>query len=60
MAGKPVLQIDLAIKAYPGALIIIAVVKGSGMYQEMAEKLEKLEMNEYMAGSEIENCFYIL
>lgn len=60
MAGKPVLQIDMAVKEYPGALIIIAVVKGSGMYHEMAKKLEKLEIDEYLAGSEIESSFYII
>ena len=60
MAGKPVLQIDMAVKEYPGALIIIAVVKGSGMYHEMAKKLEKLEIDEYLAGSVIESSFYII
>lgn len=60
IAGKPILQIDLAIKKYPNALVIIAVIKGSNMYKQMERKLEEREINRYIAGSDFEECFYIL
>lgn len=60
IAGKSVLQIDAAVEKYPNALVIIAVIKESGMYQQMKRKLEEMQINSYLAGSDFEECFYIL
>lgn len=60
LAGKQILKIDDAVKRYPEALVIVAVVRGSGMYEQMVKKLSELGINEYLAGSEIEENFYIL
>lgn len=60
MAGKQIVKIDDAVKKYPGALVIIAVVRGSGMYVQMAQKLSELGIKEYLDGSDIEENFYIL
>lgn len=60
LAGKQVLKIDDAVKKYPGALVIVAVIRGSGMYMQMTQKLSGLGINEHLAGSDIEENFYIL
>lgn len=60
MAGKQIVKIDDAVKKYPGALVIIAVIRGSGMYVQMAQKLSELGIKEYLDGSDIEENFYIL
>lgn len=60
LGGKQVLKIDDALKKYPGAFIVIAVVRGSGMYMQMIQKLSELGIAEYLAGSDIEEDFYIL
>lgn len=60
LAGKQILKIDDAVKKYPKALVIVAVIKGSGMYLQMVQKLSELGINEYLAGSDIEENFYIL
>lgn len=60
LAGKQILKIDDAVKRYPEALVIIAVIRGSGMYLQMEQKLSELGINEYLAGSDIEENFYIL
>ena len=59
-AGKQILKIDDAVKKYPEALVIIAVIRGSGMYMQMAQRLSELGIHEYMDGSDIEENFYIL
>jgi len=60
LAGKQILKIDDAVKKYPGALVIVAVIRGSGMYMQMVQKLSELGINEYLDGSDIEQNFYIL
>lgn len=59
-AGKQVLKIDDALKRHPGAAVIVAVIRGSGMYQQMTQKLSELGIQDYLAGSDIEENFYIL
>lgn len=60
IAGRQVLHISTAVKKYPDALIVIAVIKGSGMYGQMEEKLKELEAYDYIAGTDIEENFYII
>lgn len=60
IAGKPIWKIDDAVKKYPEALVIVAVVRGSGMYGQMAQKLSALGVHHYLDGSDIEENFYIL
>lgn len=60
LAGKQILKIEDAVQKYPKALVIIAVMRGSGMYLQMERKLCELGINEYAAGSDIEENFYIL
>lgn len=60
LAGKQILRIEDALKKYPKALVIIAVIRGSGMYEQMVKKLSGLGINEFLAGSDIEENFYIL
>lgn len=60
LAKKPILKIDTVMEENPEALVIIAVIKGSGMYRQMLAKLEELNVTEYIAGSDMENLFYIL
>lgn len=60
MAGKQILKIYDAVEKYPEALVIIAVIRGSGMYLQMVQRLAELGKNEYLDGSDIEENFYIL
>lgn len=60
LAGKQILKIDDAVKKYPGALVIVAVIRGSGMYVQMVQRLSELGIDEYLDGSDIEENFYIL
>lgn len=60
MAGKEIIKIDDAVIRYPGALVIVAVIRGSRMYKQMVQKLLGLGITEYLAGSDIEENFYIL
>lgn len=60
IAGKQILDISTAVKRFPNALIVIAVIKGSGMYGQMEEKLKELEVHDYIAGTDIEENFYII
>lgn len=60
LAGKQILKIDDAVKRYPGALVIVAVIRGSGMYIQMAQRLSVLGINEFLDGSDIEDNYYIL
>lgn len=60
LAGKQILKIDDAVKKYQGALVIVAVIRGSGMYVQMVQRLSELGINEYFDGSAIEENFYIL
>lgn len=60
MAGKQILKIDDAVKRYPEALVIVAVIRGSGMYVQMVQRLSELGIKEYMDGSDMEENFYIL
>ena len=58
LAGKKILSIREAHRMYPGALIIVAVVRGSGMYRQMVEKLAEMGITGYMDGSDIEENFF--
>lgn len=58
--GKPLMTIDKACKKYPDALVIVAVTRGSDMYNQMVANLEGLGIKEFMAGSDIQEVFYIL
>ncbi len=60
LAGKRILKIDDAVKKYPKALVIVAVIRGSRMYLQMTKRLSELGINEYSDGSDIEESFYIL
>ncbi len=60
LGKKRVCCIEDAVLDYPNALIIVAVIRGSGMYQEMVKKLKELGISDYMDGTEIEENFYIL
>lgn len=60
MAGKQIIRIDDAVKRYPKALVIVAVIRGSGMYMQMAQRLSGLGVKEYLDGSDIEENYYIL
>ncbi len=60
MARRQVLTIQDAIYQYPGALIIIAVIKNSGAYHQMVRTLLTLGVNDYIDGTDIEENFYIL
>ncbi len=60
MAERPVVTIREAQERYPNALVIIAVIRGSGMYRQMTEELTRLGTVSYMDGTAIEECFYII
>jgi len=60
LAGRQILEIESAVKKHPGALVVIAVVRGSGIYLQMVQRLAELGINEYLDGSDIEENFYIL
>ncbi len=60
IAGKTVLKIQNACELYRDALVIVAVVRGSGMYHQMAERLKQLGISNYVDGSDIEDNFYIV
>lgn len=60
LAGKQILKIEEAVKDHPKALVIVAVIRGSGMYGQMVQKLSEFGIKEYLAGSDIEENFYIL
>lgn len=60
IAGKQIVKIDDAVKKYPEALVIVAVIRGSGMYMQMTQKLSELGVKEYLDGSDVEENFYIL
>lgn len=60
LAGRPILQIDEALKQFKDAVVLIAVIKGSGAYMAMEAKLMEKGVTEYLDASTIEECFYIL
>lgn len=60
IGNREILLINEAVAAYPGALVIIAVVRGTGMYRQMLETLEGLGITEHLDGTDIEKNFYIL
>jgi len=60
IGGRQVLTIRDAHERYPDALIIVAVIRGSGMYRQMAERLAELGIDDFMDGSDIEENFYII
>lgn len=60
LAGRPVLRIETALEKYEGALVVVAVVRDSGMYGQMTDKLSELGISDYLDGTSIEESFYIL
>ncbi|MCI9361029.1 MAG: glycosyltransferase [Hungatella sp.] len=60
IAGKQILSIEEALRRFPDGLVILAVARGSGMYQQMAENLAALGITDYMDGSDLEENFYII
>ena len=60
MAGKQILSIQEACGTWRDALIIVAVVRGSGIYRQMVAKLTQIGINNFMDGTDIEENFYIL
>lgn len=60
IAGKELLLIGEACKRYPKALVVIAVVRGSGMYRQMAQTLKELGRDDYIDGTDMEENFYII
>lgn len=60
LAGKQILKIEDAVKKNPKALVIVAVIRGSGMYLQMVQRLAELGIHEYLDGSDIEENYYIL
>lgn len=60
IAGKKVMMITNAHQLYPDALVIVAVIRNSGMYCQMVDNLISLGISNYMDGTFIEECYYIL
>lgn len=60
IGNKRILSIEDACRQFPGATVILAVVKGSCAYIQMAGKLKELGIRDYMDGSDIEQNFYIV
>lgn len=60
LAGKQVMSIEKAHKAYPDALVIVAVIRGGSVYQEMTRKLAEIGIKSFMPCSDIQEVFYIL
>ncbi len=56
--GKPVLNIEDAVRTYPDAAIIVAVTRGSGMYRQMTDMLAGLGVFRYVDGTDMEEHFY--
>ena len=48
MASKDVYEIETAKAHFPGAVFILAVTPGTNAYHDMQEKLEKLEIHDYL------------
>lgn len=59
IGNREVLPIQEAVAAYPEALVIIAVIRGTGAYSQMLQTLEGLGVTEHLDGSDIEENFYI-
>lgn len=58
IAKKQVLRIEEALTEYPGALAVVAAARGGKAYMQILEKLEQLEVREYLDGNDIEeNCY---
>lgn len=59
IGNREVLLIQEAVAAYPEALVIIAVIRGTRAYFQMTQTLERLGVAEHLDGSDIEENFYI-
>lgn len=59
IAQKQVLRIDEALAVYSGALVIVAVTRGSKAYSQMLTKLQQLKVWDYLDGNDIEENYYI-
>ena len=59
LAGKEIQSIREAHSLYPDALVIVAVIRGTRMYCQMVDTLAEINITDYMAGTEIEENFYI-
>lgn len=60
LAGRKILQIEEALASYPGALVVVAVVRDSGAYRQMTGRLMELGKEDFLAGTDLEENFYIL
>lgn len=60
MAGKRIMPIQEARYICSDPLIIIAVIRGSGMYRQMVDRLTEMGISNYVDGSDIEESFYIV
>ena len=60
IGNREILLIQDAVEKYPNALVIIAVIRGTGMYDQMLGRLGELGISTHMDGSDIEENFYIL
>lgn len=60
LATKEILGIEAAVKRFPKALVLVAVVKETEAYTSMLSRLEMLGVQEYMDTTDIEENFYVL
>lgn len=60
LAGKAVMDIDEAVKCYSESIVVIAVVRGTKAYEQMRRKLEEIGCFNYIAGTDLEENFYVL
>lgn len=60
IGNREIMLIQEAVERYSNALVIIAVIRGTGMYRQMLGRLEELGISTHLDGSDIEENFYIL
>lgn len=60
IGDKEVLTIREAVKRYPDALAVLAVVRGTNAYQQMKCTVQELGIKEHIDATDMEDCFYIL
>ena len=53
MASKSILKIEDVFGRYPDAMFMIAVMPGTKAYDEMAERLEKLGVTDYLKMTDV-------
>lgn len=60
IGSKPVFSIGDAVQIYKNALFIVAVEGKSVAYKEMTNKLEEMQITNYISGNELIDNFYIV